>query len=177
MIGNLVDLNAERLFATLYLDEKGTSLQRAALQAMVEYMNAEYVSVPGEAPVPFTKIKSARIEFQEAADKTVYTVGLPGILEEKALLKRDSSGKPISTITAMDMWSNIVHYGDNIEFKYHDQEVGKSWDYSGRQVNLKFFHVSRSMYQKREMLGQHGDMSGKWTPQQKEIIQKAGLKE
>jgi hypothetical protein len=175
MVGNLVDMNAGRLHATLYLDEKGSPAQRDAMQAMVEYMNAEYVALAGEAPVPINKVKSARIQFHGSADNTLYTVDLPGILQEKAVLKRDPSGKPISTLAAMDMWSNTVHYADNVEFKYHDKELGKSWDYSGRQANLKFFHLSKQMYQNREMLGQHGDMSGKWTPKQNAIIQKAGL--
>jgi hypothetical protein len=115
------------------------------------------------------------IEFHGSEDNTLYTVDLPGILQEKAVLKRDPSGKPISTLAAMDMWSNKVHYADNVEFKYHDKELGKSWDYSGRQANLKFFHLSKQMYQNREMLGQHGDMSGKWTPKQNAIIQRVGL--
>ena len=70
-------------------------------------------------------------EFSESADKTIYAVTIPKVLEEKAVLKRDSAGEPVSTITAMDTWSNVVHYADNVKFKYHDQEVGKAWDYSG----------------------------------------------
>jgi len=33
------------------------------------------------------------------------------------------------------------------------------------------------MYDEKQMLGQHGDMSGAWTPEQKGIIPKQGLKE
>jgi hypothetical protein len=33
------------------------------------------------------------------------------------------------------------------------------------------------MYDKKEMLGQHGDFSGHWTPEQLAIIHKQDLKE
>ena len=43
MVGNLVDANSDRLFATLYLDDKATAEQSEALTRIVEYMNGAYV--------------------------------------------------------------------------------------------------------------------------------------
>jgi hypothetical protein len=177
LVGDLVDAKPERLFATLYLDQKASSEQREALIKMMEYMNEDYVAVPGEPAVPFHKISAVPFAFSGSANKTIYAVTIPGILEEKAVLKRNSEGIPISTITAMDSWSNVVHNADNVSFRYRDQTVGKEWDESGDYANVKYFHLNKQMYDDKQMLGQHGDMSGAWTPEQKEIIRKQGLKE
>jgi hypothetical protein len=177
LVGDLVDAKPERLFATLYLDQKASPEQREALSKMMQYMNDDYVAAPGEPAVPFRKISPVPFEFSESADKTIYSVTLPGILEEKAILKRRADGSPVSTITAMDSWSNVVHNADNVAFRYHDQSVGKEWDESGDYANVKYFHLTKKMYDEKQMLGQHGDMSGAWTLEQKEIIRKQGLKE
>lgn len=177
MVGDLVDAKSDRLFATLYLDDKASPEQRDALSKMVQYMNDQYVALPGEPAMPFRKIGPAALEFSESADRTTYGVTIPGILEEKAILRRDSAGNPASTITAMDDWSNVVHNAQNVDFRYHDPEVDKSWDESGDYANLKYFHLTKKMYDEKQMLGELGDMSGTWTPAQMEIIRKQGLRE
>jgi hypothetical protein len=177
MVGNLVDANSDRLFATLYLDDKATVEQSEALTRIVEYMNGAYVASADQPPVPFSKVKRVPIWFGESTDRTQYSLEIPAILEEKALLKRDKSGEPLFTMTAMDLWSNTVHNADNLKFEYHDPEIGKSWDHSGNYANLKYFTVTKQMYADQKMLGQHGDMSGSWTPEQLKIIREAGLKE
>ncbi len=177
MVGDLVDAQPERLFATIYLDAKASTDQREALTKIVQYMNEGYVAVPGEPAVPLRNIRPVLFEFSESADKTTYGVTIPGILEEQAILKCNSEGKPASSITAMDPWSNTVHNAENVAFRYHDQDAGKAWDQSGHYANLKYFHLTKQMYDEKQMLGQLGDMSGAWTPAQKEIIRKQGLKE
>ena len=177
MVGDLVDAKPERLFATLYLDDKASREQSDALRKIVQYMNDQYVALPGEPAMPFRKIRPAALVFSESADKTTYGLTIPGILEEKAILKRNSDGSPVSSITAMDDWSNVVHNAGNVVFRYHDPDVDKAWDESGDYANVKFFHLTKKMYDEKQMLGQHGDMSGVWTPEQKEIIRKQGLKE
>lgn len=171
MVGNLVDGNSDRLFATLYVDKAATPEQSEALTRMVKYMNDE----ANEPPVPFRQVKVVPITFRESADHSEYTVEIPAILQERAWIKRDKSGKPQFTMAAMDLWSNTVHNADNVQFKYSDSEAGESWDYSGHYSNLKYFDVTKTMYVERRMLGQHGDNSGKWTEKQLEIIRREGL--
>jgi len=177
MVGNLVDANANRLFATLYLDDRATPEQKKALTKIIDYMNGAYVALANEPPVPFQSTKSVPINFRESEAQTKYELEIPAILREKAMLKRDKSGQPLSTITAMDMWSNTVHNADNLHFEYHDSSIHKSWDYSGHYANLKYFDLTSKMYAEQRMLGQHGDMSGAWTPKQLEIIRHSGLPE
>ena len=45
----------------------------------------------------------AHRDFHEAADKTVYTVTIPGILEEKSVMKRDKDGKPLQEVPAIGL--------------------------------------------------------------------------
>lgn len=140
-------------------------------------MNGAYVASADQPPVPFKGVKRVPIKFDESADRTRYSLEIPSILHEETVLKRDKSGEPSFTMTAMDMWSNTVHNANNLKFEYHDPEIGKSWDHSGNYANLKYFTVTKRMYADQKMLGQHGDMSGSWTPKQLKIIREAELKE
>jgi hypothetical protein len=124
-----------------------------------------------------SQIRFVPVVFSESADKTTYTVSIPGILDERTILHRDASGKPLSNETAMDAWSNTEHYADNALFKYHDPELHRQWDHSGAYANIKYFNLTKTMYDRKGMLGQFGDFSGHWTPEQLVIIQKQGLKE
>ncbi len=169
VIGDLIDVKEEHTGAAIYFDEKTTPAQREAFLALFKFMFQW-------TPAKISQTKIVPIDFRESADKTAYTLNIPGILEEKAVMKRDKSGKPVNTVPAMDQWGNAIHYVDNVVFKYHDKDVGKEWDLSGRQANVKYFHATKKMYDNKELLVQHGDMSGNWTAKQKEIIQKAGMK-
>lgn len=172
-IGNLVDQKQDRLYSTVYLDQTATPTQRQALTAIEQFLNGAYETSPLQAsPVRFVSIT-----FNESRDKTTYNITIPGILEERTVLQRDSSGKPVSTETAMDGWANLEHYADNIKFEYHDQKVQKGWDHSGAYANVKYFHLTKGMYDRKEMLGQYGDFSGHWTPEQLNLIYKQGLPE
>ena len=173
VIGNLVDKNSSRLYATIYVDEKASPAQRAALTVIEQFLNNSYETSSVQASI----VKAVPIEFRESQDKTTYTVNIRGILEEKSVIHRDASGKPISTETAMDSWSNTEHYVDNVLFNYNDKEIQRSWQHSGSYANLKYFHLTKKMYDDKQMLGQFGDFSGHWTPQQVAIIKKQGLKE
>lgn len=172
VVGDLIDVDPAQTGAVVYFDEKTTPAQREAFTQMFQYMFQ--FSAPKIAKVKVVPIRFA--EHAKAAAGTVYTLEIPGVLEEKALMHRDNSGKPASTLPAMDQWGNSIHYADNLVFKYHDKELGTSWDLSGRQSNVKYFHTTKAMYEKKELLIQHGDMSGSWTAEQRAMIQKMGMK-
>lgn len=173
VVGNLVDKNAARLYSIIYIDQKADSAQRDALNSILQFLSGAYET----SPINSSQVRTVPMAFSESPDKTTYTVNIPGILEEKAVLHRDSSGTPVSTVTAMDVWSNTEHYLDNVVYKYHDAETHREWDHSGGYANIKYFHLTKTMYDKKEMLGQFGDFSGHWTPEQLAIIHKQGLKE
>ena len=119
--------------------------------------------------------KVVPIEFSESSDHNVYTLTIPGILEEKGVMKRDADGKPLHTVPAMDLWGNKITYVDNVVFKYHDKGIGE-WDLSGHQANVKEINTTKTMWEQKQMLVQHGDMSGTWTAEQRKMIEAMGMK-
>jgi len=168
VVGDLIDKDHSKVHGTIYFDEKTTPAQREAFSEMLGFMFAwNPPKVDGTKIVP--------IQFTESADRTVYTLTIPGILEEKGVMKRDQSGKPLHTVPAMDLWGNHITYVDNVVFKYHDKGIGE-WDLSGRQANVKEFHSTKAMWEQKKMLIQHGDMSGTWTAKQREMIKQSGMK-
>jgi hypothetical protein len=176
-VGDVVDATSDRMFATLYLDQKAAPAQREALTRIFEYVNEGYIASADQPPLPLKKVKVVPIIFRESRGQTDYDLEIPAILKEKVLLKRDNLGQPEFSMPAMDVWSNIVHNADNIQYEYNDPEVGQRWDYSGHYANVKYFHLTKTMYAEQKMLSQLGDMSGTWTPKQLEIIRQSGLKE
>ncbi|HEY2930254.1 MAG TPA: DUF1326 domain-containing protein [Acidobacteriota bacterium] len=172
VVGDLLDSDQSRTYATAYFDKTTTPEQRKAYTEMLKFMFGKGM------PVKMGSAKVVAIDFKQTDEpaKKVFTVTIPGILEEQAVLKLDKQGKPVSTVPAVDQWGNTIHYVDNVTFKYHDKELGKKWDLSGHQANVKFFHTTKGMYDRQELLAQFADMSGTWTAKQKEMIKKLGLK-
>jgi len=153
--------------------ERKSVIRPLTLTAIEQFLNGAYETSPLQA----SRVKVVSIEFSESLEKTTYSIVIPGILKERTILRRDALGKPVSTERAMDSWANVEHYADNIKFRYHDKEAQKAWDHSGAYANVKYFHLTKKMYDNREMLGQYGDFSGHWTPEQLDLIYKQGLHE
>jgi hypothetical protein len=168
MVGDLIDHDAGKVQGTVYFDEHTTKAQQDAFAEMVGFMF-------GWNPPHIVGTKIVAIDFRVSSDKNTYTLTIPGILEEKGVMKRAKDGTPLNVMPAMDLWGNKITYVDNVVFKWHDKDVGE-WDLSGRQANVKEFHTTKEMYTSKKLLMQHGDMSGTWTPEQKKMIEAMGMK-
>jgi hypothetical protein len=168
IVGDLIDKDSAHTHGTVYFDEKTTPEQQDAFKQMVGFMFAWH-------PPKIDQAKVVPIEFSESSDHNVYTLTIPGILEEKGVMKRDADGKPLHTVPAMDLWGNKITYVDNVVFKYHDKGVGE-WDLSGHQANVKEINTTKTMWEQKQMLVQHGDMSGTWTAEQRKMIEAMGMK-
>ena len=166
LIGDLIDTDKSKVHGTAYFDKNSTPEQRSAFNEMISFMF-------GWNPPNVVGSKVVPIDFQVSGD--TYTLEVPGILEEKGVMKKDKDGKPMNVVPAMDLWGNKITYVDNVVFKYHDKGVGE-WDLSGRQANVKEFHTTKDMYANKKLLMQHGDMSGTWTAEQKKMIEDMGMK-
>jgi len=167
VIGDLIDMDTSKVHGTAYFDEHTTPAQREAFQEMISFMF-------GWNPPNIVATRIVPVKFEESTDKTVYTLTIPGILDEKAVMKRGADGKPLHEVPAMDLWGNKIAYVDNVVFKYHDKEFGQ-WDLSGHQANVKELHTTKEMYAQKKLLMQHGDMSGTWTAEQREMIKQMGM--
>jgi hypothetical protein len=166
LVGDLIDTDKSKVHGTAYFDKKSTPEQRAAFNEMISFMF-------GWNPPNVVGSKVVPIDFKVSGD--TYTLDVPGILEEKGVMKRGKDGKPMNVVPAMDLWGNKITYVDNVVFKYHDKGVGE-WDLSGHQANVKEFHTTKEMYANKKLLMQHGDMSGTWTAEQKKMIEEMGMK-
>jgi len=166
VVGDLIDMDASKVKGTVYFDEKSTPEQQEAFKQMIAFMFAWN-------PPKIDNVKVVPIEFSESGD--TYTLTIPGILEEKAVMHRDKEGKPLHTVPAMDLWGNKITYVDNVVFKYHDKGIGE-WDLSGRQANVKEINTTKAMWEQKKMLIQHGDMTGNWTAEQRKMIEHEGMK-
>ena len=168
LVGDLIDHDGSKVEGTAYFDEKSTKEQQEAFGQMLAFMF-------GWNPPHIVATKVVPVNFQVSADKNTYTLTIPGILDEKGVMKRDQDGKPLHVVPAMDLWGNKITYLENVVFKWHDQGVGE-WDLSGRQANVKEFHTTKEMYANKKLLMQHGDMTGTWTAEQKKMIEAMGMK-
>jgi hypothetical protein len=173
VVGNLVDQNKARLYATIYIDRRADATQREAFAVIEQFLNGAYETSTFQASL----VKFVPIAFSESSDKTTYVVVIPGTLAERTILRRDASGAPVSTETAMDSWANVEHYAENTKFEYQDKDLQKTWNHSGAYANVKYFHLTKKMYDNKEMLAQYGNFSGQWTPEQLDLIHQQGLPE
>jgi len=168
VIGDLIDHDASKVQGTAYFDKSTTKALQDAFSEMLAFMF-------GWNPPHIVGSKTVQIDFAESADKNTYTLTIPGVLEEKGVMKRDKDGTPLNVVPAMDLWGNKITYLENVVFKYHDPGVGE-WDLSGHQANVKEFHTTKEIYANKKLLMQHGDMSGTWTAEQKKMIEEMGMK-
>jgi hypothetical protein len=95
------------------------------------------------------------IKFDESADRTHYSLEIPAILQEQAALKRDKSGEPSFTMTAMVLWSNTSTKLRTSNSSSTTATLAKSWDHSENCAKLKYFTLIKQMYADRNMLGGH----------------------
>jgi len=150
-------------WAALYFDEKMTLAQR---QAVLDI----YASMAPGAPQAFLSARPVPIEYELNSDRSFKMVTIPGILEMASRAKTDPLGRLLEKIFGMDLWANELAYGETGAYRYNDPELGKSWDHSFRQSNHTAFTTTKQMYDRREMLIQHADFSGSWSPGQQRIL-------
>ena len=112
-----------------------------------------------------------RIDYQVSEDGSRRRVSIPGILELDARLRVDADGRPREVVPALDMLTNEIAYADNLVYRYTGPDLPSRLDYSGRQANMKTFHVTKDDYDQGRMLAQDARaMRAGWTPHQRAII-------
>jgi hypothetical protein len=113
-------------------------------------------------------LKAVRVDYESRG--SLRRVVIPGILEVESEAPIGPDGRLQGLIPGMDVWSNWLTYGKTGVYRYNDVALGESWEHSHRQSNHKRFRVSKSDYENRHLLIQHGDGSGHWTGEQEKMI-------
>ncbi|TMB18540.1 MAG: DUF1326 domain-containing protein [Deltaproteobacteria bacterium] len=112
-----------------------------------------------------------RINYEVSENRLRRWVSIPGIIELDARLRVDAEGRPQQLVPALDMLTNEIAYADNLTYRYSGPDLPQPLDYSGRQANMKTFHVTKEDYDEGRMLAQEArTMGAGWTPRQRAII-------
>ena len=123
----------------------------------------------------FPRICRIPIKFQKQGP--VIEVESPGLMKVKVRIRVDAEGNPSMRTAALDFFSNVLAYADNLVYSFRDANLGgdASWDFSGRQANYRVIDVSSEDYQKGKMLIQWGDQSGLFNAKHWELIKSQKL--
>jgi TonB family protein len=148
-------------WTALYFSQRMTALQQKAIVDL-------YSSLSPGAPQVFRLLKAVPLQFE--AEGPVRRAIIPGVLEVESEAPLEPDGRLRGLVPGMDVWSNWITYGKTGIYRYHDPDLGESWDHSYRQSNHKRFRVSKADYENRRMLIQHGDGSGHWTEGQERVL-------
>ena len=148
-------------WTALYFSQRMTAVQQKAVLDL-------YSSLAPGAPQVYRLLKTVRLDFDVAGP--LRRVVIPGVLEVESEAPIGADGRLQGLVPGMDVWSNWLTYGRTGVYRYHDAALGESWDHSHRQSNHKRFRLSKSDYENRRMLIQHGDVSGEWTEEQGRIL-------
>jgi TonB family protein len=148
-------------WTAVYFSQRMTAVQQKAIVDL-------YSSLSPGAPQAYRLLKSAPVDFEAVG--TLRRVVIPGVLEVESEAPLGADGNLKGLLPGMDVWSNWLAYGKTGVYRYSEPALGESWDHSHRQSNHKRFRVSKSDYENRRMLIQHGDGSGQWTPGQEGIL-------
>jgi TonB family protein len=148
-------------WTALYFSQQMTAVQQKAILDL-------YSSLSPGAPQVFRLLRAARVDFEAAG--SARRVVIPGVLEVESEAPIGPDGRLTGLIPGMDVWSNWLTYGRTGVYRYNEAALGESWDHSHRQSNHKRFRVSKSDYENRRMLIQHGDGSGHWTAAQERVL-------
>jgi hypothetical protein len=170
----LSDMHAGR-WLVVYADASLSSEVRDAMLGVAEDIlmpRRFFAPLFARAYQPRLMLRSVeRVDYEVLEDGLRRRVRVPGILELDGRLRVDDRGHPRQVVPALDMVSNWIAYADNLAYRYDDPALGLTFDYGGRQANMKTFRVSKEDYDARRLLIQDAPaMHGGWSERQLVLI-------
>lgn len=147
--------------SVLYVDQSASDDQLVAIEKL-------YQSFMLVRPVLFSVVKRVPILF--AAHFPLYELNIADVLRVKIQRRRDSA-----RVSAVDYFSNVLEYAQNLVYQVDDPSAGLRWDYSGRQANFRTFDLDAQDYREGHMLVQFADFSGSFNDRQRALIKSLGL--
>jgi len=158
----LVDANmTESKFPSqLFVDQGATDQQVIALERIYQAFGPLH-------PFIFPAVVRRPISFKSQSG--TYEVSIPQRIELK--IERHALG----LTAALDPFSNLIEYVQNVTYKVWDESNSIRWDYSGRQANFRPIDLDASDYSGQSMLSQFQDSSGDFNAEQKEIVKRMDL--
>ncbi len=152
----------------VYVGRSATDEQLIALERLMQAFDPLHPSI-------LLHIKRAEISYRKSPDGKTYDVEVPGVLRMSVRRQLDSKGQPLSKTAALDDFSNVLEYAQNLTFKVWEPEGKLKWDFSGRQANFRVIDLDYQEYENGRMLKQFADGSGSFNEKQWELIKKLKL--
>lgn len=139
----------ETLWSYVYVSDKATDEQVAALKAMFD----DDVKKAGpKAPYLVGKMLGMRkvpVTYEISKDKREYGVVIPGVLEFRTRsIILPGHTEPVTSTGIFDDFGDRFIHADCLVHKYNDAETKYSWDLSGRQANQADFTLTSTQAEK-----------------------------
>jgi hypothetical protein len=148
---------------TLFVDRSASDEQVVALERIYQAFNPLQ-------PFVFLVVERVPISFRHLPDSSTYEVEIPGRVHLKVRRQLDTQGRPVMRTAAIDYFSNLIEYAENLGDQVWDDGGKLRWDFSYRQANLRFIDLRARDYQRGMMMDQFADRSGFFNPKQLELI-------
>jgi hypothetical protein len=152
----------------LYVARSANDDQLVALERIFQ-------SFDTSRPFVFLSVKRAGVLFVDSAQDGTYEAEIPDTLHTKIRRRLDEVGQPLLRTAALDSFSNIIEYAQNLIDRVSDEEAGFKWDYSGRQANFRSFDLDDRDYRLGNMLAQFADGTGFFNQRQLDLIRELKL--
>ena len=153
---------------TLFVDRSASDAQVVALERIYQAFNPLQ-------PFVFLVVERAPISFMHLRERPTYEVEIPGRIHLKVQRQLDAQGRPLMRTAAIDYFSNIIEYAENLADEVWDEDGRLRWDFSHRQANLRFIDLKARDYQSGMMLDQFADRSGFFNSKHLELIRALNL--
>jgi hypothetical protein len=153
--------------SALYFDEKSSSEQRRAMLKLIAGM------FTGGA-AEFSHVRAVPIDAYESSDR-LFRINISGTLRMEVDRNWGQQSPPFPWVAAVDHFSNVLQYVQNIGYEIHDREANINFDYSHRQANYRRIDLSNEDYANKRMLIQYMDGSGNFNEAQLHLIRELKL--
>lgn len=151
-----------RQFSVLYFDRSARPAQQSALMKLI-------ASFSPQRAISFPHVRVVHID-SEVTGNHLFNISIPGVLEMIVDRDWDQRSPPMPWVAALDEFSNMIQYVQNIRYQMHDPEAGLDFDYSYRQANYRVVDLGVDQYRSKSMLIQFRDGEGWFNAQQMALI-------
>jgi len=121
-------------------------------------------------PFVFLTVNRAKVIYEVSDQGRLFAVNVPGAVEMKIRRQLNSEGKPLLETAAVDRFSNVIEYAQNLTYKMWDKDGKLALDYSGRQANFRMFDLDAQDFLDLKMLLQYANGIGRFNQKQLELI-------
>jgi Flp pilus assembly protein TadD len=154
--------------SAVYVDHSATDAQIIALERLTQ-------SLDPLRPAALMNVERVPIWYRKSEDGKTYEVEIPGVVRLKVRRQLDSQGHPAYRTAALDDFSNVLEYANNLTYVVWNKDGSPKWDFSGRQANFRLVDVDSADYKLGKMLKQFADGSGYFNARQLKLIEELRL--